>query len=112
MAIHLQVLARSVGDVRLSMGIAGAGVTNRDQRCPKGRERGMSLHVEWISTRYLRTFVAEAGAEIGEDTVSPGNIALVLDYDEAVVIEGPPKDLIRALTRALQRVERAVGGSG
>lgn len=66
----------------------------------------MSLHVEWIEARHMSTSVVTGGTEIGMDEVDPGLIALVLNYDEAVVIEGTRHELLAALARATRQVEQ------
>lgn len=71
----------------------------------------MSLHVEWIHTDYLATEVVPAGSQIGADgEVGPGYVALVLHYDEAVVIEGTKASVAAKLRRALEQVERIEDG--
>lgn len=64
----------------------------------------MGLHVEWLNTGYMSTTTVPEGTEIGEDTVNPGNIGLILNYDEAVVIEGPKEQLLKVLVRAMWQV--------
>lgn len=66
----------------------------------------MGLHVEWIEARHMSTSVVTGGTEIGMDEVDPGLIALVLNYDEAVVIEGTRHELLAALARATRQVEQ------
>lgn len=65
----------------------------------------MSLHVEWLATRYMTSDVVPSGSQIGENCVDPGNVAVVLWGDEAVVIEGPKAALQRRLSRMLEQLE-------
>lgn len=68
----------------------------------------MSLHVEWLNTHHwMSTEVVPSGSWIGEDVVGEGNVALVLWYDEAVVIEGSKAQLRQRLSKMLAQVEKA-----
>lgn len=66
----------------------------------------MSLRVEWIHADYLATEGLPAGSQIGDETVTEGHVALILNYDEAVVIEGTKASVSAKLRRALAQVER------
>lgn len=70
----------------------------------------MSLHVEWLSTRWMTSDAVPAGSRVGEATVDPGNVALVLWYDEAIVIEGPKEALAKRLRTALEQLEKVEPG--
>jgi len=59
----------------------------------------MGLHVDWLDAPAVSLELLRTGDQFGEDTVTK-QIGLVLHYDEAVVIEGNRKELLKLLDRA------------
>lgn len=65
----------------------------------------MSVRYEGSDAAYTTVDVLPAGAEIGEDVVREGHVAVVFEYDEVFYIEGTPERLRRILRGALARID-------
>lgn len=67
----------------------------------------MSVRVEWIEERALTTEVVPSGSFIGLDEVRRGNVAVVLGYDEIVVVEGDRDRMLPAFRQIVADLEAA-----
>jgi len=70
------------------------------------------MGISWIGmdARYTSTEVLGEGETAGDDLISTGSVGLVFGGDDAVVIEGTPRQVRKLLTAALAKLDAAHPG--
>lgn len=67
----------------------------------------MTTRFEGAGAKDVTVTVLKAGAEVGEDVVPEGQIALCLNYDEVFYIQGTIEDVFYVLDRARWELTKA-----